>query len=89
MSRNMLVLFLFVAIVATVMSNKKVKPVDKVPIKCGKNEVFNKCGPVIQPSCDNLKPKNCEKKCVKGCFCIEGMVRNAKNECIRPCECDC
>ncbi|XP_055930162.1 zonadhesin-like [Argiope bruennichi] len=69
-------------------SGKCVRP-DQCPVVCGENEIFQKCGPSCQRSCDNLLQSlgACALKCVKGCFCKPGYIRNREGKCILPVLC--
>ncbi|XP_017791522.1 PREDICTED: chymotrypsin inhibitor-like [Habropoda laboriosa] len=75
MSRLLLTLFAILAIFsATTMAG------------CGKNEVWNECGTACPPTCENPTPA-CNKRCVEGCQCIDGLLRNKNWECVKPSQC--
>ncbi|KAG4065111.1 hypothetical protein HA402_007508 [Bradysia odoriphaga] len=60
----------------------------EVPRCTKKFEVFNPCGSACPLTCNNYKnPPVCTKKCVPGCYCKEGYVRNAAGNCVLPCDC--
>ncbi|GFV25848.1 zonadhesin [Trichonephila clavipes] len=56
------------------------------PIVCKANEVFQECGSACQRTCNDIgKPDTlCPSRCVKGCFCKPGYVRNREGYCILP-----
>ncbi|XP_037041481.1 zonadhesin-like isoform X4 [Bradysia coprophila] len=61
----------------------------EVPRCTKKFEVFNPCGSACPLTCDNYKnPPVCTKKCVPGCYCKEGYVRNDAGNCVLPCDCE-
>lgn len=62
---------------------------------CTENEVYQECGAMCVLGCRNasssigitLSADECEEiKCVKGCFCKEGLVRH-RDKCIPATEC--
>ncbi|XP_068618090.1 serine protease inhibitor swm-1-like [Battus philenor] len=54
---------------------------------CGENEIFKRCGPACQRSCDNPNP-TCTDQCVTGCFCSGDRVRDDETQqCIEVSEC--
>ncbi|EAT48611.1 AAEL000363-PA [Aedes aegypti] len=55
------------------------------------NEVYDCCGSACQRTCNNeLIYILCIKKCVPGCFCRDGYVRQYDNgPCVRLEECPC
>ncbi|KAG8183312.1 hypothetical protein JTE90_002804 [Oedothorax gibbosus] len=56
--------------------------------QCGTNEVYNECGTACPKTCKNRNYQiKCIAKCVKGCFCEEGYVRNDKGKCVKPYQC--
>lgn len=64
---------------------------DLVPCHACKrpHEEYNQCGTACPATCDNLGYAiRCVNKCVKGCFCQDGYVRNEQtHECVLPSEC--
>lgn len=57
---------------------------------CPAGEEFNDCGTSCQMTCKNYQhpPRICRRKCVAGCFCIEGMVRDTSSgRCVTPDAC--
>ncbi|GFT45325.1 zonadhesin [Nephila pilipes] len=56
------------------------------PVVCKVNEVFQECGPACPNTCDSLGKSDspCPARCVKGCFCKSGYVRNRDGNCILP-----
>ncbi|XP_035220585.1 zonadhesin-like isoform X2 [Stegodyphus dumicola] len=51
--------------------------------KCGKDEVYQDCGPACPLFCANKdKPTPCTLQCVSGCFCKSGYIRNDNGLCI-------
>ncbi|XP_077291694.1 zonadhesin-like [Arctopsyche grandis] len=75
-------------------SDGKCIPVEScpAPIKCRKNEIYDKCPPLCPPedTCRSYVSGimyRCAPttKCVPACRCKEGYIRNAKNgKCIHP-----
>ncbi|EAT43475.1 AAEL005090-PA [Aedes aegypti] len=55
------------------------------------NEVYNCCGTPCQRTCKNLNIyMYCIEKCVPGCFCRDGYVRQYDNgPCVPIGECPC
>ncbi|KAG8172381.1 hypothetical protein JTE90_024509, partial [Oedothorax gibbosus] len=65
-------------------------PASQCPGKneCGKNEEYKTCGTACQVTCSNRFLKVlCIDKCVEGCFCKEGYIRNEEGKCIEPSQC--
>ncbi|XP_053674322.1 serine protease inhibitor swm-1-like [Anopheles nili] len=56
------------------------------PPVCPANEEYNECGTACPQTCHPTKIL-CIKKCVEGCFCKEGYVRDDNGRCIPFCEC--
>ncbi|KAF2881187.1 hypothetical protein ILUMI_25012 [Ignelater luminosus] len=55
--------------------------------QCPENEVYNSCGSVCPPTCQNPNPL-CILACVSGCYCKEGYIRITKTgKCIPQKEC--
>jgi len=48
--------------------------------------IYNSCGSLCPPTCDNPDPQVCVEVCVLGCFCKDGYVLD-KGICIRPDQC--
>lgn len=56
----------------------------------GVNEEYQTCGTDCPLTCGNLAdpPQMCNMKCVEGCFCQFGYVRDeATKSCVSPAEC--
>lgn len=53
--------------------------------KCPENEEYRFCETCAK-SCENPNPI-CPAQCMRGCFCVEGMLRNDKGLCVKPDEC--
>ncbi|XP_035227821.1 zonadhesin-like, partial [Stegodyphus dumicola] len=53
---------------------------------CGKNEEYNDCGTACPPTCSN-PDRICIDKCVSGCFCKKGYIRNDRHVCIPRKDC--
>ncbi|CAB3234420.1 unnamed protein product [Arctia plantaginis] len=53
--------------------------------KCPENEEYRFCEPCAK-SCENPNPI-CPAQCMRGCFCVEGMLRNDKGLCVKPDKC--
>lgn len=50
--------------------------------ECGVNEVFDTCASACEPTCRNPTPDVCVLKCVMGCRCEEGYMKNDQGECV-------
>ncbi|KAG8177858.1 hypothetical protein JTE90_027123 [Oedothorax gibbosus] len=47
------------------------------------NEIYNPCGPACIKTCARLEfRQGCPQRCVRGCFCKEGFVRDIDANCI-------
>ncbi|CEF69530.1 Trypsin Inhibitor-like, cysteine rich domain-containing protein [Strongyloides ratti] len=59
-----------------------------VPVCGGRNEVFNQCSSLCEPTCKNQNP-TCVKSCgPPKCECARGFVRNTNTgDCINPSQC--
>jgi len=56
--------------------------------KCSDNEIFKPCGSACAPNCANPNPGPiCTRNCVVGCFCKDGLLRNAQGVCVPAGEC--
>ncbi|GIX68938.1 zonadhesin [Caerostris extrusa] len=65
-------------------------PPELCPVVCKENEVFDRCASSCQPTCETLsRPSNvpCNFKCVQGCICKFGYVRDQFGNCILPSFC--
>ncbi|GFT45329.1 zonadhesin [Nephila pilipes] len=63
----------------------KCVPPQMCPMVCGENEEFKECGTACPPTCAHPKGQRpCQEKCVRGCFCREGFVRDPSGKCVRP-----
>jgi len=65
-------------------------PTKAPPPVCGKNEVYSACGATgCVDTCANPTRSQISKcMCIPGCICIDGYLRNSKNECVAPQQCD-
>ncbi|XP_060825209.1 chymotrypsin inhibitor-like [Bombus pascuorum] len=50
--------------------------------ECGPNEEFNSCGSACVDTCEKPASPICTMKCVIGCQCKPGFVRNKENKCV-------
>ncbi|GFV25843.1 chymotrypsin inhibitor [Trichonephila clavipes] len=58
------------------------------PVVCGRNEEFKECGSACPPSCAHRQgQRRCEEKCVRGCFCRDGFLRDPSGKCVPPTSC--
>ncbi|XP_017761208.1 PREDICTED: chymotrypsin inhibitor-like [Eufriesea mexicana] len=59
---------------------------------CGKDEVFDICGRVCEPTCRELdRRETCRPHCdgsLAMCTCGPGLVRDDNNKCSPPSECE-
>lgn len=56
--------------------------------KCGSNEEWKSCGSPCAPTCKTPeKPVVCVTMCITGCFCKEGFLKNAKDQCVPANQC--
>ncbi|CCD65652.2 TIL domain-containing protein [Caenorhabditis elegans] len=57
--------------------------------RCPEDEVFQTCGTLCQPTCDDPYPTSCEHdRCIRNvCRCLPGLVRNS-GTCTSLDECD-
>ncbi|XP_017791824.1 PREDICTED: chymotrypsin inhibitor-like [Habropoda laboriosa] len=76
MSRNLLLLFVVLAVIASSLGQQ-----------CGLNEEFNSCGSACEPSCAKPKPNVCTMNCIIGCQCKSGYLRNGQGTCVAPENC--
>lgn len=61
--------------------------------ECGQNEVYEECGTACPVHCPSYNERGiietgsfaCVRKCVPGCFCAAGFVRDLKrsNACVQ------
>jgi hypothetical protein len=57
--------------------------------KCGPNAEYLQCGSACAPDCANPgAPTMCTMQCIAGCFCMEGFLKNANGDCVRPQHCE-
>ncbi|XP_062512712.1 uncharacterized protein LOC134188563 [Corticium candelabrum] len=70
-------------------SSKNDTAVPTMPSVCPDGEVFTECGTACPLRCDELGsgPRPCTLQCVIGCFCPDGLYRNARNECVPVDQC--
>ena len=55
---------------------------------CPINEEFDKCDSHCEPKCIDNVLLSCEDKCVAGCRCIDGLLRDdLSGRCVKPQEC--
>lgn len=74
---------IFSILVTSGLSN----PQNSVDI-CPVNEEFDKCDSHCEPKCIDDVLFSCEDKCVAGCRCIHGLLRdNYSGRCVKPQEC--
>lgn len=50
---------------------------------CNEDEQYLECGSPCQPTCVDPIPSFCAAMCLPGCFCKQGLIRNAKGKCVR------
>ncbi|XP_017889422.1 chymotrypsin inhibitor-like [Ceratina calcarata] len=55
--------------------------------QCGPNEEFKTCGTPCEPKCGQETQKICTLRCMIGCQCKEGYVRNSENKCVLTRDC--
>ena len=55
---------------------------------CENGMVYKRCGSSCDSTCSNPNPVCANSKCVDGCFCVSGYVKEG-NRCIRQAECPC
>lgn len=81
--------FAYILLVATVIFHVgRAIPATPIDGQCGANAIFKSCGSACSPTCEHPIPAdNCIHKCVAGCFCKDGFVKNSKGQCILPKEC--
>ncbi|XP_052566024.1 uncharacterized protein LOC120420081 isoform X2 [Culex pipiens pallens] len=55
----------------------------------GANEQFNQCGTACERTCENFNQTAlaCTHNCVRGCFCVQGFVRDVDRNCVTPDDC--
>ncbi|XP_011137141.1 chymotrypsin inhibitor-like [Harpegnathos saltator] len=88
MSRIVFVLLVVVAVLSTVLgSDLPGKESEKK--KCGKNEEWTDCNSLCSPACGQMKPTVCPDICIPGCRCKHGFLKNKRNQCVLPRDCDC
>ena len=56
---------------------------------CKEFEVYNECGSATEDTCGSSYRRKREQnsRCISGCYCIDGYVRNSTRTCIPPAEC--
>ena len=58
------------------------------PPNCPEGKVYKTCGTACPQTCDNLGEQLvCTRQCVEGCFCPEGTLENAKENCVQESDC--
>ncbi|XP_035220009.1 zonadhesin-like [Stegodyphus dumicola] len=57
------------------------------PMICKENEEYRECGSACPPTCSNPGPVSCAERCIKGCFCKTGFVRDPHGKCVLPTSC--
>nr|XP_014346130.1 PREDICTED: zonadhesin-like [Latimeria chalumnae] len=58
------------------------------PLKCPPNSHYEPCGSACPANCLDPRPQSCDKPCVEGCQCDEGLVLNG-DQCVRKHKCGC
>ncbi|XP_016909871.1 chymotrypsin inhibitor [Apis cerana] len=56
-------------------------------VKCGPNEEFTNCGSECVDTCEKPASPVCNLKCVIGCQCKPGFVRNRESKCVLTRDC--
>ncbi|XP_076240719.1 chymotrypsin inhibitor-like [Calliopsis andreniformis] len=82
MSRAVVLLLLVVAVAYTTAF-----PNGAGPEECGPNEEFNACGSACVDTCDKKASPICVLRCVVGCQCKQGYVKNSENQCVLTRDC--
>jgi hypothetical protein len=49
----------------------------KLNCSCGDGEEYQECGSACPATCDTPIPEVCSDRCVSGCFCKDGLLRNS------------
>jgi hypothetical protein len=56
--------------------------------KCGEFETYKSCGSACPPSCHFPHPPRCSLRCIPGCFCQDGYLKNSEGKCVPAAQCD-
>ncbi|KAG6795042.1 chymotrypsin inhibitor [Apis mellifera caucasica] len=56
-------------------------------VKCDVNEEFTSCGSECVDTCEKPASPICNLKCVIGCQCKPGFVRNRESKCVLTRDC--
>ncbi|XP_068977250.1 chymotrypsin inhibitor-like [Bombus flavifrons] len=83
MTRVAILLLLVVAIVYS----SAYPQAPEVNQECGPNEEFNSCGSACVDTCEKPASPICTMKCVIGCQCKQGFIRNKENKCVLTRDC--
>ncbi|XP_034186699.2 chymotrypsin inhibitor-like [Osmia lignaria lignaria] len=78
MSRLLLSLLAILAIFSVTVSSKQV---------CPENEEWQSCASRCELTCEKPDPRPCTLECVRGCRCVDGLIRNSSGKCVRRAEC--
>lgn len=56
--------------------------------QCPNGERFLNCGTSCPPTCHNPNPPQCPFTCSRGCYCVDGLIRDqTTNRCVPPAFC--
>ncbi|KAG8199023.1 hypothetical protein JTE90_021038 [Oedothorax gibbosus] len=54
---------------------------------CTETAVFDECGSMCPPTCEQPNPGQCSLECASGCFCKPGFFKRKDGKCVKPQEC--
>ncbi|XP_050347830.1 von Willebrand factor-like [Nymphalis io] len=57
--------------------------VSMAQVSCPPNEELSSCGSACPPTCSTPSPEACDTACIKGCFCLQGYLRNSNGTCVK------
>uniref|UniRef100_A0A1W7R7N0 Putative til domain-containing cysteine-rich salivary secreted peptide n=1 Tax=Aedes albopictus TaxID=7160 RepID=A0A1W7R7N0_AEDAL len=82
-------IFLTVLCIAVITSSTSAAPQFSDSSECSDpNTEYLECGSACPLTCRNMNRNfMCIAVCRSGCFCRNGLVRNADNKCIEPSQC--